>query len=145
MRFLPPACTGFLQVRLEIAVIPNLFVNLQTIPLAIGDNQRVAIRIELDRGREAQPPLRFEALHPAARFGHVRVGIDALLTPLRQYLGIADQRRDRSTLGVENAHPMVAPVANVDIAICVDGDIGWMIELVGAGITSLLAVGLNIW
>src|SRR5204862_1304477 len=84
------------------------------------------------------------ALYPAARLGHVGVGIDALLAPLRQYLGIADQRRDGSALGVENAHPMVAPIAHVDIAIGVDGDVGWVIELVGPGITSLLAVGLNI-
>ena len=53
-----PACAGLLQVRLEIAVVANFLVDLEPIPLAIGDDDRVAVRIEFDRGREAKPPLR---------------------------------------------------------------------------------------
>ena len=80
-----------LQVRLEIAVVANLLVDLQPIALAVGDDDRCRCRIELDRGREAEAPLRLEALHPAPRLLHVGVGVDALLAPFRQYLGIADQ------------------------------------------------------
>src|SRR5215472_18160855 len=85
-----------LQVRLKIAVVANLLVDLQPIALAVGDDDRVAVRIEVDGGRETEPPLRLKALYPASRFSHVRVRIDALLTPFRQHLGIADQCRYRA-------------------------------------------------
>ena len=55
-------------------------------------------------------------------------------------MGIADQRGDRASLGVENADPMVAPIADVDVAIAVDRDIGRVIELVCPGIPRLLAI-----
>src|ERR1700736_6339057 len=50
-----------LQVRLEVGVIANLLVNLQPVPLAVGDDDRLGVRIKVDRGREAEAPLRLPA------------------------------------------------------------------------------------
>src|SRR5579862_1832730 len=119
-----------LQVRLKIGVVANLLVDLQPIALAVGDDDAVALRVEIDRGREAEPPLRLEALNPPARLHHVGVGVDALLAPLRQFVRVADQRRDRAALGIEHTDPMVAPIADIDVAVAVDRDIGRMVELV---------------
>jgi hypothetical protein len=69
-------------------IIANLFVDLQAIALAVGNNDAVGCRIELHRRREAEAPLRIEALYPAPGFGHVGVGVDSLRAPFRQYLGI---------------------------------------------------------
>src|SRR6266566_1425788 len=139
----PDAQNG-LQVGLEVRIVADLLIDLQAIALAVGNDDRVAVRIEVDRRREAEPPLRFEALHATARLHHVRVGIDALLAPFRQLLGIADQRGDRATFGIENADPVVAPIAHIDVAVAVDRNIGRVIELVGPGMAGLLAIGGDI-
>src|SRR5262245_44032945 len=123
-----------LQIRLEVAVIANLFVNLQPIALAVGNDDVVSCRIVLHRCREAETPLRLKALYSAPRLLHIGVGRDGLLAPFRQYMGIANQLGDRLSLGVEDANPMVAPIGDVDIAIRIDGNVGRMIELARAGI-----------
>jgi hypothetical protein len=69
-------------------IIANLFVDLQAIALAVGNDDAVGCRIELYRRREAEAPLRIEALYPAPGFGDVGVGVDSLRAPFRQYLGI---------------------------------------------------------
>jgi len=97
-----------LQVSLEIAVVANLLVDLQPVPLTVRDDHAVGGRIEFHRRRKAEPILRFEALYPASCLCHIRVGIDGLLAPLRQYLRVADQIADRPSLGIEDADPMVA-------------------------------------
>src|SRR6266852_1018720 len=117
-----------LQIRLEIAVIANLLVYLQTIALAVGNNDAVGGRVELDRRRETEAPLRLKASDPAPRLRHVGVGIDSLLPPLGQNLGVADQVGDGLTFRVEDGNPVVAPIGDVDIAIGIDGNIGGMIE-----------------
>src|SRR4029077_9589087 len=109
-----------------------------------GHDDRVAVRVELDLGREAEAPLRLKALHPAARLHHVGVGIDALLAPFGQDVRIADQCGDRAALGVEDADPMVAPVAHIDVAVAVDRNISRVIELVGPGMPGLLAVARDV-
>src|SRR5229473_3516221 len=76
----PPSVRS-LQVRLEIGVIANLLIDLQAVALTVGDDDRIALRIEVDRGREAETPLRLEALHPTPGLHHVGVGVDALLDP----------------------------------------------------------------
>ena len=140
-----PSCSGrhscagpnagqSLQIRLEVAVVANLLVDLQPIALAVGNDDVVSCRIVLHRCREAETPLRLEALYPAPRLLHIGVGRDGLLAPFRQYMGIANQLGDRLSLGVENANPMVAPIGDVDISLRIDGDIGRMIELARAGI-----------
>src|SRR6516162_7924783 len=52
-----------LQVRLEIAVVANLFVYLQPVPLAVGDDDTVGVRIEFHRRRKAEAVLRLKAFH----------------------------------------------------------------------------------
>src|SRR5262249_52758225 len=99
-----------LQVRLEVAVIANLLVDLQPVPLAVGNDDLIACRIKLHRCREAETPLRFEASYPTTRLRHIGIGIDGLLPPLRQNLRIADQVADRLALGIENRDAVVAPI-----------------------------------
>src|SRR5437867_10055837 len=123
-----PGVRSPLQVRLEVDVVANLAVNLQTIPLAVGDDDAVGFRIEVHRRREAEAELRLQAPGPAPRFHHVGVRVDALLAPLGHDLGVADESGDRASLGVEDAHPVVAPVGDVDVTIGIDGDVGRMIE-----------------
>src|SRR6516164_9125155 len=128
-----------LQVRLEVAVVANLLIDLQPIALVLGNDHRIGVRIELDGGGEAEAPLRFEALHAAPRLGHVGVGVDAHLAPFRQDLGITDQGRDRSAFGIEDTDPMIAPIGHIDVAVAVDCDIGGVVELVGPRMAGLLA------
>src|SRR5439155_26191390 len=71
-------------------------------------------------------------------------GVDALLAPLRQHLGVADQAGDRVAFAIENADPVVAPIGHVDVAVAVDRDIGRVIELVGAWVAGLLRGGGDI-
>jgi hypothetical protein len=71
-------------------IIANLFVDLQAIALAVGNDDAVGCRIELHRRREAEAPLRIEALYPAPRFLHIGVGVNSLLAPFRQSMGVAD-------------------------------------------------------
>src|SRR5437867_12860454 len=80
-----------LQVRLEIGVVANLAVNLQTIPLAVGYDDAVGFRIEVHRRREAETKFWLQALCPTPGFHHVGVGVDALLAPLGHDLSIADE------------------------------------------------------
>src|ERR1700746_1686992 len=89
-----------------LPIIANLFVNLQPIALAVGNDDAVGCRIELHRRREAETPLRLEGLYPAPRLLHIGVVRDGLLAPFRQHLGIADELGDRLSLGVEDANPM---------------------------------------
>jgi hypothetical protein len=118
-----------LQVCLEIHVITHFTVDLQAIPLAFGHDDTVRFRIEVDRRREAETPFRLQAPRSPAGFHHVGVGVDALLTPFGHHLRVAEQVRNRSPLGVEDAHPMITPISHVDIAIRIDGYVCGVIEL----------------
>src|SRR5262249_55758879 len=134
------APAGSLQICLEVAVVADFLVNLQPVSLTVSDDHRVAVRVELDLGREAEAPLWLEALHPTACLHHVGIGVDALLAPFGQDVRIADQCGDRAAVGVEDADPVVAPVAHIDVAVTVDRNIGRVIELVGPGMPGLFAV-----
>ena len=74
-----PTQIADLEVRLEIAVVVDLLVDLQTVALAVRDDDAIGRRIELYRRREAEAILRFEALHAASSRGHVGVGVNGLL------------------------------------------------------------------
>src|SRR3984893_14155662 len=136
-----PLSGNRLQVGLEVAVVADLLVDLQPVTLTVRDDHAVGGRIEFHRRREAEPILRLEALYPAPSLRHVGVGIDGLLAPLRQYLGITDQIADRPSLGIEDANPMIAPIGDVDIAIGVHGNVGRVIERSRLRITG----GLRSW
>src|ERR1700730_9024518 len=123
-----PLSGNRLQVGLEVAVVADLLVDLQPVTLTVRDDHTVGGRIEFHRRREAEPILRLETLHPAPSLRHVGVGIDGLLAPLRQYLGIADQIADRPSLGIEDTNPMIAPIGDVDVTIGVHGNIRRVIE-----------------
>jgi len=85
-----PLSGNRLQVGLEVAVVADLLVDLQAIALAVGNDDAVGGRIEFHRRREAEAPLRIEALYPAPRFLHIGVGVNSLLAPFRQSMGVAD-------------------------------------------------------
>lgn len=51
----PRAAQAALQVRLEVLVIPHLLVHLQPVALAVGHDDLIRRRIEVDRCREAEP------------------------------------------------------------------------------------------
>src|SRR6266403_766281 len=78
-----PLSGSRLQIGLEIAVVADLLVDLQPVPLTVCDDHAVGGRIKFHRRREAEPILRLEALYPAPSLRHVGVGIDGLLSPLR--------------------------------------------------------------
>src|SRR5437867_8023939 len=123
-----PGVRSPLQVRLEVDVVANLAVNLQTIPLAVGDDYAVGFRIEVHRRREAEAKFRLQALCPTSGFHHIGVGVDALLAPLGHDLSIADESCKRASFRVEDANPMVPPIGDIDIAIGIHGDVGRMIQ-----------------
>src|SRR5438067_6868026 len=58
-----------LQVGLEVAVVADLLVDLQTVPLTVRDDHAVGGRMEFHRCREAEPVRRLEALYRASRLG----------------------------------------------------------------------------
>src|SRR5690348_9182491 len=76
------------QICLEINIVPHLLVHLQSVALAIGDDDLIALGIIDHRRREAEPPELLLVLYSPIGLHHIGVGIDALLAPFRHDLCI---------------------------------------------------------
>ena len=80
-----------------------------------------------------QFPLRLKVFDFPPPFHCLRIGLDNHLRPGGQLAGIADKTGEKVAGGVIRLHPVIAPIADIDIAIAIHRHIGGMVQLAPAG------------
>ena len=117
------------DVELRVIVVVELIIYLNAPPLRVHHQQSRLHRVEVHRHRQREPPLRFKAIHPPPRLIDIRVAQHILVLPLGQLLRVARECRDVVRVRVVHLHPVVHPVAHIDVAVGVNRYIGGMVEL----------------
>ena len=122
-----------LQVKLRVIVVLELVVDLNTPPMGIRDDQSPPVVVKDDSHGQRQAPLRLQCVGPPTCLDDVGAGIHHPLHPFGQMLGVTDEASEETSVGGKQLHPIVGPVADVDIAVWVYGDVGGVTKLPPAG------------
>src|SRR5262249_35349746 len=91
------------QIKLRHRVVFVFLVNLQSVPLAVDNEDRVPFLVIAHSRGIAETPFTLQALHAATHFHHIGVSIEGLLSPFRHDLGIPNEGGNQITVGSINA------------------------------------------